>query len=233
MTTEQKLATIDFENSWLIGCENSQVITNALRAKGVNAYSCDLLPTSGNDEYHLQCDVLELLNMGWFAGIFHPDCTFLTAANTYIKRGCSKYTPEQAIEFREQAIEFREQAIEFFLKFTNSKIQKWAIENPIGIMSSIYRKPDQIIHPWQFGHDASKATCLWIKNFPLLRPTQHIAPRLVNYKPRRGNQTDSGQNRLSPSEDRWKERAETYQGIADAIAAQWSVPYMDNQLALF
>jgi hypothetical protein len=96
------------------------------------------------------------------------------------------------------------------------------LENPIGCISTRVRKPDQTIQPHQFGHDASKATCLWLKGLPLLTPTKHIAPRLVDGRKRWGNQTDSGQNKLPPSADRWKIRSETYQGIADAMANQWS-----------
>jgi hypothetical protein len=103
----------------------------------------------------------------------------------------------------------------------NAPIQRIAIENPIGCISTRIRKPNQTIQPYQFGHDASKATCLWLKNLPLLQPTKFIEPRVVNGKNRWANQTDSGQNRLPPSKDRWKIRSETYSGIADAMAIQW------------
>jgi len=106
----------------------------------------------------------------------------------------------------------------------DAPIPRIAIENPVSIISSRIRKPDQIIQPWMFGHDASKKTCLWLKGLPPLTPTQTIAPRMVDGKPRYANQTDSGQNRLAPSADRWKIRSETYSGIADAMAQQWSKP---------
>jgi hypothetical protein len=111
--------------------------------------------------------------------------------------------------------------LEFVQTLLNAPIPNIALENPISIISSRIRKPDQIVQPWQFGHDASKKTCLWLKGLPLLIPTNQVAPRLVNGKKRWGNQTDSGQNKLTPSEDRWKIRSETYAGIAQAMAEQW------------
>lgn len=114
-----------------------------------------------------------------------------------------------------------EDALAFVRLLLDAPIPRIALENPIGCISTRIRKPDQTIQPWQFGHDASKATCLWLKNLPTLKPTQEVAPRIVNGRKRWGNQTDSGQNRLGPSDDRWKIRSETYAGIADAMAAQW------------
>ena len=114
-----------------------------------------------------------------------------------------------------------EDALAFVQLLMNAPINQIAIENPISVISSRIRKPDQVIQPWQFGHDASKKTCLWLKNLPLLQPTKIIEPRIINGKQRWGNQTDSGQNRLPPSETRWAERSITYQGIADAMADQW------------
>jgi hypothetical protein len=112
-------------------------------------------------------------------------------------------------------------ALQFVSQLMEVNIPRIAIENPIGCISTKIRKPDQIIKPYQFGHDASKNTCLWLKGLPLLRPTQLVEPRLVNGKPRWANQTDSGQNKLTPSPDRWKIRSETYTGIAKAMAEQW------------
>ena len=114
-----------------------------------------------------------------------------------------------------------EDALEFFRRLMAAPIKKIAVENPISVISSRIRKPDQIIQPWQFGHDASKATCLWLQGLPLLRPTVFIAPRIVNGRKRWDNQTDSGQNKLAPSADRWKKRSETFAGIAEAMAEQW------------
>jgi hypothetical protein len=104
----------------------------------------------------------------------------------------------------------------------DAPIESIAIENPVSVISSRIRKPDQIVQPWQFGHDASKKTCLWLKNLPPLHATKIVEPRIINGRKRWGNQTDSGQNRLAPSADRWKIRSATYQGIADAMAAQWA-----------
>jgi hypothetical protein len=114
-----------------------------------------------------------------------------------------------------------EDALEFVRLLLDAPIPRIALENPISVISSRIRKPDQIITPYQFGHDASKKTCLWLKNLPLLTPTQIIEPRIVDGKKRWGNQTDSGQNKLGPSDDRWKIRSETYAGIANAMAEQW------------
>lgn len=116
---------------------------------------------------------------------------------------------------------------DFVRRLMAAPIRHIAIENPVSVISSRIRKPDQIIQPWQFGEDASKATCLWLKNLPPLVPTQSIEPRIVDGKKRWGNQTDSGQNKLAPSADRWKERSRTYPGVADAWASQWTAAYLD------
>jgi len=114
-----------------------------------------------------------------------------------------------------------EDALAFVRRLMDAQIPRIAIENPVSIISSRIRKPDQTIQPHQFGHDASKRTCLWLKGLPLLRPTAFVEPRIVDGRMRWGNQTDGGQNKLSPSADRWKERSRTYEGIANAMAAQW------------
>lgn len=194
----------------LIACEESATVREAFAAIGHDAWSCDILPSRIPGK-HIQDDVRKHLSDGWDAMIAHPDCTYLTVANTYMTRGCSKYTPAQAVELRKAAIEF-------FMAMIEAPIEKIGVEQPIGIMSRLYRKPDQIIHPWQFGDDASKATCLWLKNLPLLVPT-NILPG--GRKARRANQTASGQNKLGPSPDRARLRSQTYQGIAAAMAQQW------------
>jgi hypothetical protein len=125
----------------------------------------------------------------------------------------NKRQPDRAVK--------TEAALQFVMALLNAPIERIALENPIGCISTRVRKPEQVIQPWQFGDDASKATCLWLKNLPPLKPTKLIPGRLVNGKRRWANQTDSGQNRLSPSADRWKKRSETYQGIAAAMAEQW------------
>lgn len=194
--------------------ETSQATTNEFLKRGHDAYSIDYLDTFGDPKRHIKGNMFDYLNEGWDLGVFHPTCTFLTVANTYMTRGCSKYTAAEAAIYRADAIAD-------FMRIVNCNIPLYLIENPIGIMSSIYRKPDQIIQPYQFGEDASKATCLWLKGLPLLKPTQYVEPRIVDGKKRWQNQTDSGQNKLAPSADRWQLRSKTYLGIAAAIAEQY------------
>lgn len=195
----------------LVACEFSGVVRNAFRAKGHEAFSCDLLaPLDGDPRYHYMADVRYLLYSGWDLMIAHPPCTYLSVAGMHwTTRG--KRDPQ-----------LTEDALSFVKLLMDAPIEKICIENPVSVISSRIRKPDQIIQPWMFGHDASKATCLWLKNLPPLKPTNVLLPsRLVNGKPRWGNQTDSGQNKLGPSEDRWKKRSVTYEGIAQAMAEQW------------
>lgn len=221
----------------LIACEESQTICKAFRKQGFEAFSCDLLPCSGgHPEWHYQQDVFEVINNGtkWDLMIAHPEYTYLTAANSYMKNGCSKYTKEEAVILRKNAVEF-------FMKLANSNIKHIAIENPIGIMSKVYRKPDQIIQPYQFGDTFSKATCLWLKNLPLLKQTSfaeftHYRCKCGNVfekkygkygccdypaKPRWKNQSPTGQNNVPPGEDQRRIRAKTFDGIAEGIATQW------------
>lgn len=197
----------------LIGCESSGIIRNAFMQAGHEAWSCDLQPADDYGLFHYQCDVREVMYQDWDLGIFHPDCTYLCSSGLH----WNKRRPERA--------KLTEEALKFFMLFTELPYPT-AIENPIGCVSSRYRKPDQIIQPYQFGDDASKATCLWLKDLPKLEPTKYIQPRIVNGKKRWGNQTDSGQNNLPPSKDRWKLRSKTYQGIADAMADQWGKNFL-------
>lgn len=148
-------------------------------------------------------------NQRWDLMIAHPPCTFLCSSGLH----WNKRRPERA--------EQTESALLFVRQLLEAPISKIALENPVGCISTRIRSYSQKIQPWQFGHDASKATCLWLKGLPPLRPTHRIEPRYIDGRPRWGNQTDSGQNRLGPSEDRWKLRAETYAGIAAAMADQW------------
>jgi hypothetical protein len=187
----------------LIACEFSGVVREAFRKKGHDAWSCDLLPADDNSDFHYQCDVWDVLYQGWDLMIAHPPCTYLCSSGLH----WNKRRPER------QA--FTEAALKFVEILLGAQIQKIALENPIGCISTRIKKPDQTIQPWQFGHDASKSTCLWLKNLPLLKPTNIIK------KERYANQTVSGQNKLPPSKDRWKLRSITYQGIADAMANQW------------
>lgn len=193
----------------LVGCEYSGRVRNAFREAGHDAWSCDLLPSEDNSPFHIQGDVLPLLGQGWDLGIFHPPCTYLAVSGLH----WNKRDPARAAK--------TEEALDFVRVLMSAPIERIAVENPVSCISSRIRKPDQIIQPYEFGEDASKKTCLWLKNLDLLTPTQMVAPRLVDGKPRWSNQTDSGQNRLGPSEDRWKERSRTFVGVAKAMAEQW------------
>lgn len=192
----------------LVACEYSGAVRDAFIAKGHEAMSCDLLPTDRPGP-HYQGDVKDILYDGWDLMIAHPPCTYLSVSGMHwTRRGL-------------RDPQLTEDALDFVKLLLEAPIERIALENPVSVISSRIRKPDQIINPWQFGHDASKKTCLWLKNLSHLVPTQIIEPRIIDGKKRWGNQTDSGQNRLAPSEDRWKIRSETYKGIAEAMAAQW------------
>jgi hypothetical protein len=180
----------------LVGCEFSGVVRNALRSVGVDAYSCDLLPAEDGSEFHIVGDVRGYLADGWDVGIFHPPCTHLAVSGA---RWFKSKTAEQEI------------ALMFVRDLLDAPIKRIALENPVSIISSRIRKPDQIIQPWQFGHGEVKATCLWLKNLPALRPTQIVDGRVARV------------HREPPSPDRWKNRSRTYSGIAAAMAAQWGV----------
>ena len=178
--------------------------------------SCDLLPADAPGP-HYQGDVFDIINQGWDMMIAHPPCTYLSVSGMHwTTRGL-------------RDPQLTEDALHFVNRLMDSSIERIALENPISVISSRIRKPDQIINPYEFGHDASKKTCLWLKNLPLLKPTKMIDPRIVitpSGKPakRWGNQCDNyGDSKLPPSADRWKLRSATYQGIADAMAKQWGV----------
>jgi hypothetical protein len=199
----------------LVACEYSGRVRDAFIARGHDAMSCDLLPTDVAGP-HYQGDIFDIINDGWDLMIAHPPCTYLSVSGMHwTTRGL-------------RDPQLTEDALDFVQRLMDAPIAKIAVENPISVISSRIRKPNQIISPYQFGHDASKKTCLWLKNLPLLTATQMIEPRIVitpSGKPakRWGNQCDNyGQDKLPPSVDRWKLRSATYQGIADAMAAQWS-----------
>ena len=184
--------------------------------------SCDLLPTDV-DGPHYQGDMFDLDLPSFDLLIAHPPCTYLTISAEWAYKDPSqinkKLSPEKLYgEARRTA---RRDAVDFFMRIANAPVAMIAIENPVGVMSREWRKPDQWIQPYQFGHDASKKTGLWLKNLPALKPTKMIEPRYVDGLPRWGNQTDSGQNKEPPSKDRWKIRSTTWQGWADAMAEQW------------
>jgi len=192
----------------LVACEYSGTVRDAFRARGHDALSCDLLPTDAPGP-HYQGDVCDILGNGWDLMIAHPPCTYLCSSGLH----WNKRVPGRA--------QMTEDALDFVRLLLDAPIPRIALENPIGCIGTRIRKANQTIQPWQFGHDASKATCLWLKNLPLLTPTAVVEPRIANGKKRWANQTDSGQNRLPPSDDRWKIRSETYVGIAEAMADQW------------
>lgn len=180
----------------LVACEYSGKVREAFRKLGHDAWSCDLLPADDGSPYHYQCDIKEVIGKGWDLMVAHPPCTHLAVSG-------ARYFAEKIADGRQQ------EGIDFFMSLVNAPIERIAVENPICIMSTKYRKPDQIIQPWQFGHGETKATCLWLKNLPKLEPTDIVEGR------------ESRIWKLPPSADRWKLRSETFQGIADAMADQW------------
>lgn len=193
----------------LAACEFSGRVREAFRALGHDAWSCDLLPASDGSLFHFQCDVCEVLKQGWDMLIAFPPCTYLCSSGMHwTTRGL-------------RDPQLTEDAIQFVRHLLECQIPRVALENPVGAISTRIRKPDQIIQPHQFGEDASKSTCLWLRGLPPLTPTAHVPPRIVNGRKRWGNQTDSGQNKLAPSPTRWADRSETYAGIARAMAIQW------------
>lgn len=214
----------------LVGCEESQAVTIELRKLGHEAYSCDLQECSGgHPEWHLKMDVFTAVELhAWEVGIFFPDCTYLTCSAewAYKQPPYHQRVKEGTLTGHERK-NARNAAIEFVKRLWDCGINQVAIENPVGVLSTQWMKPTQIIQPYEYGDDASKKTCLWLKGLPCLKPTNHIAGRLVSngeggVKRRWGNQTNSGQNNLPPSENRAKLRSKTYQGISKAMAKQWT-----------
>lgn len=191
----------------LVACEFSGVVRDAFAKKGHDAWSCDLLPTE-SDGNHIQDDVLKHLDDGWDLMVAHPPCTFLTvSANKWMNH--PRY-PNRAKD--------REEAIAFFMSLYNAPITRVAVENPIGVISTRFRKPDQVIQPWMFGHGETKATCLWLKGLSPLLATHIDNDMFAVQTPVKREQR---LHKLPPSKDRWKLRSITYSGIADAMADQW------------
>lgn len=190
----------------LVACEYSGRVRDAFIAQGCDALSCDLLPSEVPGP-HFQGDVFQLFDQHWDLLVAFPPCTYLCSSGMHwTTRGL-------------RDPQLTEDALTFVQRLLDAPIDRIALENPVGAISTRIRKPDCRIQPWQFGHSEQKQTCLWLKNLPVLTPT------CVLEKPASGywdNQTPSGQNRLGPSKDRWKERSRTYQGIADAMATQWT-----------
>ena len=192
----------------LVACEYSARVRDAFRCCGHFAFSCDLLPCEGDPQWHLQQPVEEVLGDGWDLMIAHPPCTHLAVS------GSRHFHRKQ----REQA-----EALDFVRMLMAAPIDRWCIENPVSIISSAITPPQQIIQPWQFGHGETKATCLWLKNLPRLKPGNVVSGR------------EAKVHRMPPGPNRWKERSRTYQGVADAMAQQWgtvTLPQPMQQLDL-
>lgn len=189
----------------LVACESSGAVRDAFSRRGHEAWSCDLLPSETPGNHH-QGDVRDILEKGWDLLIAHPPCTYLSVSGMHwTTRG-----------LRDPKL--TEDALEFVRLFMDCNIPRIAIENPVSVISTRIRKPDQIVQPWMFGHPESKKTCLWLKWLPKLEPT-NLLP--IPASGRWENQTASGQNKLAPSKDRWRIRSKTYSGIAEAMANQW------------
>jgi hypothetical protein len=188
----------------LIACEYSGVVRDAFNRGGYNAMSCDLLPTEERGA-HYEGNLFDVIDYPWDLAIFHPPCTHLSVSG-------SRHFEAKQIDGRQQS------AASFFMQIVrrSEHIPFTAIENPVCVMSSLYRKPDQIIQPWQFGHGETKATCLWLKSLPKLVPTNIVEGREARI------------HKMPPGPDRWKERSRTFPGIAEAMAQQWS-EYIINQ----
>lgn len=224
----------------LIACEESQEVCKAFRARGHRAFSCDVQECSGgHPEWHIQGDVTPLVNgkcrfntsdththtqdLAWDLLVAHPPCTYLTVA------GNRWFNVDRYGNKAIQRMKDREEGIKFFMLFANADCERIAIENPIGCMSKIWRKPDQIINPYQFGHPVGKATCLWLKNLPLLQPTNIVEPERIHSKGRTGGYSgnswyvkDENGKILGWNDPRTaKARSKTYRGIALAFAEQW------------
>jgi site-specific DNA-cytosine methylase len=182
----------------LVACEYSATVRDAFRARGHNAISCDLLPTEGDPKYHYQGDVFDILykcNIRWDLMIAHPPCTHLAVSGS---------------RWFKDKVEEQKEALEFVKLLMLAPIEHIALENPISVISTKIRKPDQIVQPWMFGHGETKATCLWLKNLPKLEATNIVEGR------------EARVHKMPPGPNRWKERSRTYKGIAEAMADQWS-----------
>ncbi len=187
----------------LVACEYSARVRDAFRAAGCDAWSCDLEPCEGDPQWHIRGDVLPVLAQGWDLLIAHPPCTHLAVS------GARHFAAKRA-DGRQQS------GIDFFMALANAPVPRYAIENPVCIMSSVWRKPDQTIQPWQFGHGETKATCLWLRGLPKLTPTDIVTGR------------DARVHRMPPSPMRWKERSRTFEGVARAMATQWAPVVLPN-----
>lgn len=180
----------------LVACEYSAVVRDAFRARGFDAWSCDLLPSEGDPRWHIQNDVLPVLGDGWDLMIAHPPCTHLAVSG-------SRWFPAKVADGSQQA------ALDFVRALLDAPIPHIAIENPVSIISSRIRKPDCTFQPWEHGHGEVKRTCLWLKNLPVLRPSSIVEGR------------EARVHKMPPGPDRWKERSRTFAGVGKAMAGQW------------
>lgn len=208
----------------LVACEESQAVTKQLRAKGHEAFSCDLLPCSGgHPEWHFQKSVWDVIDMGWDMMIAHPPCTYLAVSGArwlYNKDGSKN----------EERWKNQAEALDFVRKLMDAPIDKIAIENPISVISTHIRKPDQIVHPYMFGDKASKSTCLWLKNLPLLTPTDIVEKgeykewvcSTTGRKKRQATWYYEALLKAKTPEERRTLRSKTFEGIAKAMADQWT-----------
>ena len=205
----------------LIACEESQRVTMEMRRLGHEAYSCDVQePSGGHPEWHIHGDALKALEGGiiqtmdgemhvigdWDMLIAHPPCTHLAVSG-------ARWFVEG-----KKPLSLKEEAADFFLKFAKANIPKIAVENPVSVMSTLYQKPDQIIHPWQYGHAEEKTTCLWLKGLPKLEPTNNVREKMMKLSKKERERNWY----MSPGPERAKERSKTYPGIARAMAEQWA-----------
>lgn len=190
----------------LIACEFSGIVRDAFIKRGYNAWSCDLLPTEKLGP-HIQGDVLKILDNGWDLMIAHPPCTHLAGSG--------------AVWFKEKPSCLQEQALQFIRDLLNAPIERIALENPVGVISTKIRKPNQIVQPYWFGDEAQKATCFWLKNLPKLKPT-NIVDRGEIYITKKGKKRGGAWlMKLPPTKDRWKIRSRTFKGLAESMADQW------------
>jgi len=200
----------------LVACEESQTVCKAFRERGHEAYSCDILDCSGgHPEWHIQDDVLKHLDEGWDLIIAHPPCTYLTiSGNRWFN--VDKYG-DKALE----RIKERHKAITFFMEFINAPCDKIAVENPVGVLNTAYRKPDQIIQPYMFGHNTAKKTCLWLKNLPKLEPTNIVEPVYKTLGDGKRYCDWHLNSSWKDDDERRRLRSKTFEGIANAMAEQW------------
>lgn len=204
----------------LVGMEASGVVRRAFRDAGFDAWSCDLRPAEDGSLYHIVGDVFDVLDAGWLLAVLHPSCRFLAGSGLH----WNKRVPGRA--------EQTEAALDVVRRLLAAPIPHIALENPVGAIGTRIRPADQYIQPYEYGHDASKRTGLWLVNLPPLvpDPADYVAPRIVNGKPRWANQTDSGQNKLGPSPDRWVKRSRFWPGVARKMASQWG-PFIHARAA--